>query len=155
MHAQRKDQLINDLLKTNRCQFKAQELKGFSISFLENLAALASVPQDYSGLNVGRQPRLQSRSTGFAPTPPSLVLLKGKNGKNGNGNGNGKRKPSAAEEEAEGEDDGSPYTHAGYPAGGPGYDDAHEGDAESEYSGTGEEGDVNVKRTKSRKVASD
>jgi hypothetical protein len=161
LHEARKDQLIHSLLKTNRCQFKANELKRFSIDFLENLAALAAVPQDYSGLNVNRQPRLQRReSTGFAPKPPGLLVLKGgKNGKNGNGNGNGngKRKPSAAEEEAEGEDD-FPHTYAksAYEAGGPGYDGNSDGEGEGDYDGTGADSDgVDVKKTKKRAMTSD
>jgi hypothetical protein len=159
MHAARKDQLIQSLLKTNRCQFKAQELRRFSIDFLENLAALAAVPQDYSGLNINRQPRLQRReSTGFAPKPPGLMVLKGGKNGNGNGNGNGKKKNGTTASDGEDEEDDFPHTYAksAYEAGGPGYDGNRDGEDEGEYDGTGADSEgVDVKKTKKRVMTSD
>lgn len=50
LHKDRKANLIAQLKKTDRCAFDDKALEAMSMDMLENLAKLADVPQDFSGV---------------------------------------------------------------------------------------------------------
>jgi hypothetical protein len=70
MMQKRKDEIIANLKATNRCQLGEVFLKAQPIEVLENLAALAQVPQNYAGIAAaGSGPRAQESEVAVQAAP--------------------------------------------------------------------------------------
>lgn len=71
LHQDKKNTLVNDLLKTNRCKFTEGALKAMSLDMLENLASLADVQPSFEGV---ARPHVNASNDDSNVTPAPLVF---------------------------------------------------------------------------------